>query len=107
MPTSAEVFWIYEATGAQIGEIPISPQQLKALHAGGTVTIQYHTPRMLQGMLGQKNGAFDVTEIDGQLIVSSAEAVKQYIELQAQIAKAMKQPDKWTDPDAESNSPVR
>ena len=107
MPTSADVFWVYEANGAQIGEIPISPQQRAQLHAGGTVTIQYHTPRMLQGMLGQKNGSFEVTEVDGQLIVFNPDEAKRYITMQLDIARAMKQPDKWTDPDAESDSPIR
>ena len=107
MPTSAEVFDIYEASGAHIGEIPISPQQRTQLHAGGTITIMYHTPRMLQGMLGQNNGTFEVTEVNGQLIVSNADEAKRYIGMQLDIARAMKQPDKWTDPDAESDSPIR
>ena len=67
----------------------------------------YHTPRMLQGMLGQKNGMFEVTEVDGQLIASNPEEAKRYITMQIDIARAMKQPDKWIDPDAESNSSVR
>ena len=50
---------------------------------------------------------FEVTEVDGQLIASNPEEAKRYITMQIDIARAMKQPDKWIDPDAESNSSVR
>ena len=103
----AESFDIYDPHLAHIGEIPISPQQRQQLHRGGTITLSYHTPRMLQGMLGQRNGQFDVIETDNRLIVSDVEQAKRFIELQADIARAMKQPDKWTDPDAKSDLTVR
>ena len=103
----AEVFDVYEANGAHIGEIPISAQQRAVLHAGGRITIDYHTPRMLREMLGARNGSFDVREIDGRLLVSDAEQVKCYIAMQIDIAHAMKQPENWIDPDAESDDPVR
>ena len=103
----ADVFHIHEANGAQIGEIPISPQQLAQLHAGGTITISYHTPRMLQQVLGQRNGSFEVVEVDRQLVVSNPDEAKRYIAMQLDIARAMKEPEIWTDPDAESDNPVR
>ena len=103
----AEVFDVYEPGGAQIGGIPISPQSLKQVHAGGTVTIAFHTPRMLRGVLGQKNGSFEVMEVNGKLVVNDPDQAKQYIAMQLDIARMMKQPEKWTDPDAESDSSVR
>ena len=104
----AEEFDVYDNAGAQIGAIPISLQQREQLHLGATVTIGWHTPRMLQHLLGgASNGAFDVSEIDGRLIVNDPEQVKRYIEMQLNIARAMQQPDKWTDPNAESDSPIR
>ena len=103
----AEVFDVYDAGRAHIGEIPISPQQRAQLHAGTTITITFHTPRMLAHTLGTRNGTFDVHEIDGRLIVSDPAQAKRYIELQLEVAHAMQQPKKWTDPDAESDSPIR
>ena len=102
-----EVFDVYDANAAHIGEIPISQRDRKQLHKGGTITIQYHTPRMLREFLGPRNGQFEITEIDGRLIVNDGEQAKRYILLNADVERAMKQPDKWSDPDAESDSPVR
>ena len=103
----AETFDIYDPHLAHIGEIPISPQQREQLHRGGTITMSYHTPRMLRELIGIRNGQFDVIETDNHLIVTDVEEAKRFIELQTDIARAMKQPDKWVDPDAESNAPVR
>ena len=103
----AEIFDIYDPHLAHIGEIPISTRDRMQLHHGGTVTVIYHTPRMLRGMITPINGQFDIIETDNKLIVSDVEQAKRYILLNADVARAMKQPDKWIDPDAESNSPVR
>ena len=103
----AESFDIYDPNLAHIGEISISPQQREQLHRGGTVTIAYHTPRMLRELVGVRNGQFDVIETDNHLIVTDVDTAKRFIELQIDIARAMKDPSKWTDPDAESDSPVR
>ena len=103
----AEQFDVYDASNALIGEIPISAQQRAVLHAGGTISISYHTPRMLREAIPQSNGTFDVFELDGRLFVSDVEQVKRYAAMQLDIARAMKQPEKWTDPDAKSDSPIR
>ena len=102
----AEVFDVYD-NEALIGAIPISPQQRAQLQTGASITITYHTPRMLRQTIAARNGMFDVVVANNRLIVSNPEAVKQYIEMQLDIARAMKQPDKWTDPDAEGNNPIR
>ena len=106
--TLAELFDVYEANGAHIGAIPISPQQRAQLHRGATISMVYHTPRMLQQTLGSRNGVFEVSEADNKrLVVSDVEQVKRFILLQADIARAMADPSKWTDPDAKSNDAVR
>jgi hypothetical protein len=105
--SSTGVFDVYDgASSALIGAIPISPQDLTLLHNGSVVTVNYHTPRMLRAAFDLRNGAFTVIEIDGKLFVSDAEAVKLYIELLANIAKARKDPSKWIS-DAEGNPPIR
>ena len=103
----AETFDVYEPAGALIGAIPVSPRDRSVLHNGGTVTISFHTPRMLQQALGSHNGAFEVMETDGKLFTNNPEQVKQYIMLQTDIARAMKDRSKWSDPDAESDPPIR
>jgi hypothetical protein len=103
----ADQFDVYDgASSALIGAIPISPLDLERLHNGMTITINYHMPRMLRAAFGQQGGAFTVIEIDGKLYVSDAEAVKRYIDLQALIENARKDPSKWIS-DAEGNPPVR
>ena len=103
----AELFDVYEANGAQIGAVPISPRDLAVLHDGGTITVTFHTPRMLRQVLDIMNGSFDLIEVDGKIVTTQPETVKRYIEMQADIAKAMKDKSKWTDPDAESDPSVR
>ena len=103
----AETFDIYDPHLAHIGEIPISPQQREQLHRGGTITMSYHTPRMLNVALGSRNGQFDLIETDNRLIATDVEEVKRYIMHNADVARLLKQPEKWIDPDAESDSPVR
>jgi len=94
----AELFDVHEATGALIGGIPISPQDLATLHRGETVTIQFHTPKMLREELGAHNGVFEIMELDGKLLVTNPDAVKEYIELQEAIGKLK---------NAQSDRPVR
>jgi hypothetical protein len=103
----ADQFDVYEAGGAQIGAVPISPQDLAVLHNGGTITITFHTPRMLRAVLEIMNGSFELIEVDGKIITAQPETAKRYIAMQTDIAKMMKQPETWTDPDAEGNPPVR
>jgi len=92
----AELFDVYEATGALIGAVPISPLELDKLHNGQTITIMFHTPRMLRDKLGERNGVFEVLELDGKLFVTNPDDVKRYIELQKAIEE-----------NAKSNSAVR
>ena len=103
----AEIFDIYDPNLVHVGEIPISPRQREQLHRGGTITMSYHTPRMLREIIGVHNGQFDVIETDDRLIVSDVEQAKRVIELQTDIARALKQTEKWIDPDAKGNDPVR
>ena len=103
----ADIWTVYDPSGAEIGDIPISPQQFKQLQNDATITIMWHTPRMLAQALGSHNGTFEVHRIGSRLTVNDPEQARRYIELQLDIARAMKQPDKWTDPDAESDSPIR
>jgi hypothetical protein len=103
----ADVFDVYEANGTHIGELPISPEDLNLLHDGATITINFHTPRMLRQVLEIMNGSFELIEVDGKIITAQPEIVKRYITMQTDIARAMKEPNKWTDPDAESDAPIR
>jgi len=103
----AELFDVYESNGALIGAIPISPQQRNRLHAGSIITIMFHTPRMLREAIPIQGGQFDLVEDDGKILAADVETVKRYIEMQDAIAKAMRDPSKWIDPDAKSDPPVR
>jgi hypothetical protein len=83
----AELFDVHEPTGALIGAIPISPQQRQQLHAGQPITVMFHTPRMLREKIAVRQGTFELMELEGKLFAPNGDAVREYIELQAEIEK--------------------
>lgn len=81
---------IYSAEGDKLGTIGISPQEMDLLVAGVTTMIRFHTPRMLQGMLGMQRGWFELSMQNGRIIASDIAAVKRYLALQHAIVEAGK-----------------
>jgi hypothetical protein len=80
---------IVDSDGAPVGSIPLSDQQLTQLQAGTAITVQWHTPRMLQSILGTQAGAFELRQDEGgKIIVSDAESVRRYAALQTNIKRA-------------------
>ena len=80
---------IVDGDGAQVGTIPLSEKQLAQLKTGAAITVQWHTPRLLQSMLGMETGAFELRQDDGgKIIVTDAEPLRRYVALQANIKHA-------------------
>jgi hypothetical protein len=80
---------IVDGDGAPVGTIALSDKQLAQLQAGTAITVQWHTPRLQQAMLGMQSGAFELRQDEGgRIIVTDAESLRRYIALQANIKAA-------------------
>lgn len=80
---------IVDGDGAQVGTISLSDKQLEQLQAGTAITVQWHTPRLLQGTLGTQSGSFELhRDDDGRITVADAEPLRRYVALQANIKRA-------------------
>jgi hypothetical protein len=79
---------IFNAAGDKLGEIALSEKQRAALEAGTEITVLYHTPQLLRGVLGSHNGTFTLHK-DGERIVTAApDAVKRFADMQKAIRAA-------------------
>jgi hypothetical protein len=80
---------IVDGDGAPVATISLSENQVKQLQAGTAITVQWHTPRLLQSMLGMQAGAFELRQDEGgKIIVADAESLRRYAALQANIKRA-------------------
>jgi hypothetical protein len=43
---------LYDESGQRVADVPLSENEIARLSAGETITIQWHTPVMLQDALG-------------------------------------------------------
>jgi len=92
---------VYHVDGHLMHAIPISPKELDLLKQGVTITVTFHTPRMLHGVLGRQHGAFQLS-MDGEKIISSTvEDFQRYVMMRRNIEKLEE-----TD-NAQSNSALR
>jgi hypothetical protein len=78
----------YSMDGERLGDVPLSDNEIARLAAGETITVQWHTPRMLQDQLGTQSGSFSVERRGDRFVTSDAGSVKAYADLQARIAAA-------------------
>lgn len=74
---------IYSDGGQLLASIPLSDGNLKLLGAGVEASIQYHTPKALQGTLGTKAGRFDLYKEGDQIRTRNVAQVKEYAGIQA------------------------
>jgi hypothetical protein len=79
---------LYDKENRCIGELPISPQQHEKLCAGETITVSFHTPRMLIAKIGACNGTLELSMVDGHLTTLHADQLERYRKLQAAIKEA-------------------
>lgn len=78
---------IYDADGNVVAEIPSLSEKLHAiLEAGGEITMIFHTPQLMRGALGERNGSFSLRWDGDVLVTTTPAAVKTYAEIQAGIA---------------------
>ena len=76
---------IYNSDGELIAAIPLSERSLELLDAGSAVTIQYHTPIMARGTLGERSGQFVLSKQGEQITADDPKQVASYADLQVNI----------------------
>ena len=90
------MFDIFDGDGNNIGAIELSEKQRRLLEEdGASVVTIYHTPRMLQHVLGNDSGTFEISRKagpragGGRLVVrpDSLSGLKRYIAMQVAIKK--------------------
>ena len=82
------MFGIFDGDGHAIGYIELSEKQQRLLEEdGASIVAIFHTPRMLQHVLGTDSGSFELSRKDDRLQVhaSNLPALRRYIAMQIQI----------------------
>jgi hypothetical protein len=79
---------IFDASGDKLGEIALSEKQTAALEAGTEITVLYHTPQLLRGALGSRNGTFTLHKDGEHIVTAEPEAVKQFADMQKAVRAA-------------------
>jgi hypothetical protein len=74
---------VYDGDGNELGDVPLSENQQRALDAGGKVSVLYHTPQLLRNILGQRSGSFMLYKQGDRAVALTSNSVKEFLELQA------------------------
>lgn len=83
---------VYDGDGNELGEVPLSETQQRALDGAGKISVLYHTPQLLQHALGRRSGSFMLYKDGERVLALTSSAVKEFIDLQAAI-KAAREPN--------------
>ena len=84
---------IHDAGGAVIGEITLSSKMIAALETGGEITLMFHTPQLLRGLLGESAGSVVLRKEGERIVAGNPQSVRKYCDLQKAIAAARRIPD--------------
>lgn len=79
---------IYSRSGEKIAAVPLSEKQIAALEAGTEVTVLYHTPQLLQSLLGATSGSFTLRKDGDHIVTDVPDAVQKCASLQEAIRVA-------------------
>lgn len=83
---------VYDTDGNMLGDVPLSEMQQAALERTGKVSVLYHTPQLLQGLLGRRSGSFMLYQQGDRIMALTSSAVKEFLEIQAAV-KAAREPN--------------
>jgi hypothetical protein len=86
------MFKIYDGNGEVIGVLPLTERQQAILDSGQELVVIYHTPQLLQHMLGNRSGSVVLVKDGEQIRTTTPEATKQFLDLQAAV-KAAREPN--------------
>lgn len=79
---------IFNQAGDNVATIPLSEKQLTTMATGADIVVIFHTPQLLRGVLGERNGSFTLRRIHERIETDQPDAVKQYAELQKAVQAA-------------------
>jgi hypothetical protein len=82
------MFKIYGDDGEVLGAMPLTERQQKILDSGEQLVVIYHTPQLLQGLLGTRSGSIVLVKVGEEIRTVTPGATKDFIALQASIKAA-------------------
>lgn len=77
---------IFDSDGRELGGIILSDKQRSTIETGEAIVVIYHTPQLLRGVLGERNGSFTLRKIDDRIETGEPAKVKEFVALQKAIA---------------------
>lgn len=82
---------IYDPEGDQSIDLPLSDKQRALLEAGEDVTISYHTPQLMLGLIGRRSGQITIKQQGDRVMASKLDAFREFRALRAAIEAVQKQ----------------
>jgi hypothetical protein len=79
---------VYDGDGNKLGDVPLSETQQRALDAGSKVSVLYHTPQLMQNMLGRRSGSFMLYKEGERVVALTSSSVKEFLDIQAALKSA-------------------
>jgi len=86
------MFKIYDDSGEVMGVLPLTERQQAILDSGQELVVIYHTPQLLQNMLGNRSGSVVLVKSGEEIRTKTPAATRQFLDLQASI-KAAREPN--------------
>ena len=82
---------IHDLDGKQSFELPLSFKQRELLDTGAEVTISYHTPQLMRGLLGTRSGKVTIKRQGDRVIASNTRDFHAFKLLREAIETVQKQ----------------
>jgi hypothetical protein len=82
------MFKIYGEEGEVLGTLYLTEKQQKILDSGEQLVVIYHTPQLLQNVLGTRSGSIILVKQGEQIRTATPGAARDFIALQAAIKTA-------------------
>jgi len=86
------MFKIYGDDGEVLGTLALTERQQAILDKGEQLVVIYHTPQLLQHLLGTRSGSIVLVKDGEQIKTMTLQATRDFINLQASI-KAAREPN--------------
>jgi hypothetical protein len=79
---------IYDQDGNVLASMELSEQQLALLDRDSAITVRYHTPQLLRGLLGERNGSFTLRKTASRITADDSDTVRQFAALMLDTKRA-------------------
>lgn len=78
---------IYDSAGGELADIEVSDKQRGLLDDGQEVSVIFHTPQTMRGLLQPATGAFSLRQVDGKAVTAHVNDLQRYATMQAAIKR--------------------